>query len=153
MYKSLCLLALVLTASISHAQTNQTQRIENSQSFGDYTVHFTVFNSTFVTPSVAQTYQLTRARDRSLVNISITRTSDEGTSLGLPAIIKGTASNLIQQQRSLTFREIDEGNAVYYIAPLRHSNEEVMNFAIDVQPQGEEKSFQVRFTRTLHVDR
>jgi hypothetical protein len=112
-----------------------------------------VFNSTFVTPSVAQTYQLTRARDRSLVNISITRTSDEGTRLGLPALIKGTASNLIQQQRSLTFREIDEGNAVYYIAPLRHSNEEVMNFAIDVQPQGEEKSFQVRFTRTLHVDR
>src|SRR5690606_28404423 len=33
------------------------------QRFGDYTVHFSVFNSTFITPEVASAYQLTRARD------------------------------------------------------------------------------------------
>jgi hypothetical protein len=154
MYKPLfLLLALLLAGTPSHAQITQTPLIENSQSFGDYTVHFTVFNSTFVTPAVAQIYQLTRARDRALVNISVTRTGEEGTSLGLPARIRGTATNLIQQQRALNFQEIDEGNAVYYIASLRHTNEEVMNFTIDVQPEGEDRTFQVRFTRTLHIER
>lgn len=120
------------------------------QKFGDYTVHFSVFNSTFITPEVASAYQLTRARDLALVNISVTLDTDGATSLGLPAEVSGTATNLIQQQRSLNFQTISEGDATYYIAPLRHTNEEIMHFAIQIQPDAASAPFTVKFSRNLH---
>lgn len=125
----------------------------SSQKFGEFTVHFSVFNSTFLTPEVARAYNLTRAENRALINISLTKTTDGQTSLGLPARVTGTATNLIQQQRVLEFKTIDEGNATYYMADLRHTNEEVMNFAIEVQPDSGGAPFSVRFTRKLHVDK
>lgn len=129
-----------------------TADISSHQKFGDYTVHFSVFDSTFITPEVAKAYGLTRAGDRALVNISVTRTVDGKTSLGLPARISGTATNLIQQQRTLEFKMINEGEAAYYLAELRHTNEEVMSFLIDVQVDSNPAPLTVRFTRNLHTD-
>lgn len=125
----------------------------SSQKFGDVTVHFSVFNSTFLTPEVARAYNLTRAENRALINISVTKTTDGQTSLGLPARVTGTATNLIQQQRALEFKTIDEGNATYYLADLRHTNEEVMNFEIEVQTDSGAAPLSVRFTRKLHVEK
>lgn len=147
------LLSLLLCTGIARAQIDQTPLIDSSQNFGAYTVHFTVFNSTFVPPEIARIHQLTRARDRALINISVTRHDGTASSLGLPARVRGSATNLLQQQRTLNFQTIDEGNAVYYLASLRHTNEEVINFAIEVQPEGKPDSFTVRFTRTLHLER
>src|SRR5690554_5561702 len=78
----------------------------DSQTFGDYTVHYSVFNSTFLKPEIAQTYGLIRARDRALINVSVTKTDDEKTTLGLPAQVRGQTSNLLQQQQQLDFQEI-----------------------------------------------
>lgn len=125
----------------------------SSQKFGDLTVHFSVFNSTFLTPEVARAYNLTRAENRALINISVTKTTDGQTSLGLPARITGTATNLIQQQRVLEFQTIEESNATYYLADLRHTNEEVINFAIEVQTDSSTTPLTVRFTRKLHVEK
>lgn len=148
----LCLLFMTLLAVTSHAQTGQAKPVETSQQFGEYTVHFSVFNSTFVSPEVARIYGLTRGKNQALVNISLTRTVDGKTTLGLPANVSGTATNLIQQQRSLSFKTIDEGDATYYLASVRHTNEEVINFDIQVQQDGSAVPFTVRFTRTLHID-
>lgn len=145
-------IAGILTLSIAFAHTALADTNSHPK-FGDYTVHFSVFNSTFITPEVAQIYKLTRAGNRALINISVTKTTDDITSLGLPAKVTGTAANLIQQQHVLDFQTIDEGNAVYYIADLRHTNEEVMNFAVDVHVESEPKPFTVRFTRKLHTDK
>ena len=137
-------LLLLICARPTFADTQTLQK------FGDYTVHFSVFNSTFITPEVASVYQLTRAKDLALVNISVTRTTEGATSLGLPAEVSGTATNLIQQQRSLDFQTISEGDATYYIAPLRHTNEEIMHFAIQIQPDAVSAPFTVKFSRNLH---
>ncbi|WP_111642106.1 DUF4426 domain-containing protein [Marinimicrobium alkaliphilum] len=149
MIRWLGLMLLALASSV-HAQTDQTRYIENSQRFGDYQVHYTVFNSTFIPLEAAQAYGFTRARDRALVNISVTQRTDDGESLGLPAQISGTATNLAQQQFRLRFEEIDEGTATYYLAPLRHTDQEVMHFDIEITPEGESDAIQFRFTRTLH---
>lgn len=124
---------------------------ERSKIFNDYTVHFSVFNSAFVPAEVAEIYQITRANNRVLVNISVTKTGGDATDLGLPAKVTGTATNLIQQQKVLDFQTINEGNATYFIAPLKHTNEEVFNFAIAVTPDGSEKALDVKFSRTLYV--
>jgi hypothetical protein len=147
----LCCLMLVFGAAPAVAQTNQAKSINSQQVFGHYTVHFSVFNSSFLTADTANAAGLTRARDQVLINISVTDNRNAG-GVGRAAEVSGTATNLIQQQRVLAFKTITEGDAFYYIAPLRHTNEEVMNFAVDVRPEGEAESFSVRFTRTLYVD-
>lgn len=141
----------MLWLSPAQAQIDQLKTVESNQTFGDYTVHYTVFNSAFIPADVAGVYQLNRAKNRVLVNISVTRQTEAGHSLGLPATVTGTATNLMQQQRSLNFRTIDEGEATYYLADLRHTNEEVVNFVVQVQPDGQDQAFTLRFTRTLHV--
>lgn len=150
----LALFMIVMASLINPAvaQTDQAKPVETSQKFGDYTVHFSVFNSTFITPEVAKLYQLTRGGNQVLVNISLTKTVEGNTTLGLPAVVSGTATNLIQQQRALEFKAINEGEATYYLAPLRHTNEEVVNFVIQVQAETETAPFTVRFNRTLHTD-
>lgn len=151
-YLRVFILMLCLPALASQAQIDQLKPVETSQTFGSYTVHFSVFNSTFITPEVAQVYGLTRSKNQVLVNISLTQTLDGKTTLGLPVDISGTATNLIQQQRVLNFQTINEGEATYYLAPLRHTNEEVVNFVVQVQAEGESTPFTVRFTRTLHAE-
>lgn len=146
-----CCLMLIFGAAPAVAQTNQAKSINSQEVFGNYTVHFSVFNSTFLTPDAANAAGLTRARDQVLINISVTDNRNAG-GVGQAAEVSGTATNLIQQQRVLSFKTITEGDAVYYIAPLRHTNEEVMNFAIDVRPAGDAEAFTLRFSRTLYVE-
>ncbi len=120
--------------------------------FGDYKVLHTVFNSSFIQPEVASAYGLTRGKDRALVNISLIRDNSDGTSNGLPAKVTGTVSNLMQQSKTLEFQEIREQNTVYFLAPLRVSNEEVLHFKLQVTGEGKSKPYIVEFTKKLYVD-
>lgn len=148
------LFCLLMTLScFTSAQMDQAKSIGTFQVFGEYTVHYNLFNSTFITPEIAKAHGLTRAENRALINISVIRTQGGHASLGLPATIVGTATNLLQQQRVLDFKTINEGEATYYLASLRHSDNEVMNFVIELQPENEDHKMMVRFTRTLHVEK
>lgn len=118
--------------------------------FGDFVVTHTVFNSTFINEEVAAAYKLSRARDRALVNVSIVKSGAGDQTVGLPAEISGTVTNLMQQQVQLKFMEINEGNAVYYLAPFRVHNEEVLHFVITVKHEG--KDYDVKFTKKLYQD-
>ena len=141
--------ALVLVSS-AQAQIDQTKTIATSQAFGAYTVHYNVFNSTDIPPQVAQAYKLVRGKDRALVNISLTKTENGATSLGLPALIKGKTRNLMQQQQALKFIEVKEGDATYYLAPFVFNNEELLYFDIEASPAEGVVPFKVIFDRTLY---
>ncbi|BBM01069.1 DUF4426 domain-containing protein [Microbulbifer sp. GL-2] len=137
-------LALLFVTAGAVAQ--QARIIKSHEDFGDYRVIYSVFNSDFIQPDIAQKYQLARARDRAYVNVSVVK-KDGGTH-GLSAEISGNATNLIQQSRPLKFAEIREGDAVYYLAPLRFENEETLTFNVDVTlPNG--KKERVTFRRKL----
>ncbi|MCK6263050.1 DUF4426 domain-containing protein [Vibrio sp. ZSDE26] len=97
----------------------------------DVEVHYSAFNSTFLTKEVATSYKLKRNGYSAILNISVLDNSQ----LGKPATtaeISGSARNLIGQTRQLTFREIKEADAIYYLAEFPISNEEVLTFNIDV---------------------
>ncbi len=56
-------------------------------------------------------------------------------SLGKPATeakLTGHAKNLIGNLRELSFKQVKEGNAIYYLAEVPISNEEMLTFDIDV---------------------
>lgn len=152
MQKLIFIFSALIFSSFTFAQINQTKEIQTSQKFGAYTVHYNVFNSKTIPAEVAKIYQLTRSKDLALVNISLTKTENGVTTLGLPAKISVKAVNLMQQVKELEFKEIKEPEATYYLAPFRHTNEEDIRFEVSVLPEGETKALAVSFTRRLFTE-
>lgn len=125
---------------------------DNQKSFGDYHVLYSVFNSSFITPEIAAIYGITRAPNQALINISLIRSSGGQDSLGLKAKVSGQVQNLMLQSTPLVFREIDEGDAIYYIAALRFDDQDPLNFSISVQNPASSQPYEIKFARTLYVD-
>lgn len=123
-----------------------------SKDFGDYRVYYSVFNSSFITPEVADLYGLTRGANRALVNISLVKLSEGGNSLGLPAQVSGETRNLFAQSTPLRFIEIDEGDATYYLASFTFEDQDPLHFTINVGHDGVRAPYEVTLTRTLYRD-
>lgn len=144
---------LSLIALTAQAQIDQPKEIATQQQFGVYTVHYNVFNSTDIPANVAEAYKLVRGKDRALVNISVTKTENGATSLGLPAQVSGVRRNLMQQKQTLKFIEVSEGDATYYLAPFVFNNEELLHFDIELNVDGAARPFKITFNRTLYADK
>lgn len=121
------LLALIASAFLlsTGANAEQMKGIKNID------VHYSAFNSTFLTPKVARSYNLERNAYQALLNITVLDNSQ----LGKPAIeaeLSGTATNLIGQIQTLEFQFIKEADAMYYIAPFKIEDETTLRFNIEV---------------------
>ncbi|MES2675200.1 MAG: DUF4426 domain-containing protein [Pseudomonadota bacterium] len=151
--KNILRLVILMTFSLpAFAQINQSKEIKTFQKFGAYTVHYNVFNSKLVPPEVAKIYNLTRGKDLALLNISLTKTENGTTTLGLPAQIKAKATDLMQRKKSLEFIEIKEPEATYYLASIRYINEEDLRFEVSVLPPGETTPLNITFNRRLYTE-
>ena len=140
---------VIWLTSVFWVCSSQANEIKTSATLGEYTVYYNVFNSLFIQPKIANIHKLPRAKNRSLINISVKKTSEDGT---IPVTISGYARNLMQQQTKLNFREIIEKDAVYYIADLRSINREIFHFDIEFQAKGGSKQ-QLKFTRKLFIEK
>ena len=151
--KIIMALLWVCLSAQGFAQVDQPKEIHTLQKFGAYTVHYNVLNSKDIPAQIAQAYKLTRGGDIALLNISLTKTENGVTSLGLPAKISGQIVNLMQQAKTIEFKEIKETDATYYLASFRYTNEEDLRFEIKVLPEGETKPLVVTFTRRLFTEK
>ncbi|WP_086929570.1 DUF4426 domain-containing protein [Agarilytica rhodophyticola] len=142
-----CMLALLSTSFSSYAQRDPNLKFQTE--VGDFAVNHVVFNSTFVLPEVAKIYKLKRSKYESLLNISVNRKNIPGT---VGAKLSGTVTNLLQQQKSLKFIEIKEENSIYYLAPIRIANEEVLHFSITLRPDGTDEDLTFKFSQTVYAD-
>ena len=125
---------------------------EKSLDFGDYTVHFNAFRSDSLTPEIAKAYQLTRRNNRMVVNITVRKRDKDGTTSPTKASITGFASNLSSQVKNLTFREIHDGDAIYYLAQAQVSNRETLKFDIKATPEGQKITAKVKFKQQFFTD-
>lgn len=138
------LLSALLMAAAVPAQAQQAITIK------DIEVHYSAFNSTFLTPQVATQYQLTRNGYSAILNVSVLDTA----ALGKPATeakLSGQAKNLIGNIRELKFREVKEGDAIYYLAEFPISNEENLTFDIDVNA-GMKGAGKLKFSQKFYVE-
>ena len=136
------LLFMALFLSINTVIASDSASVKR---FGDYVIHYSPFNSTFVTPRIAKSYALTRDKRTGLVNIAVHYKGKP-----VKAQVKGEAANLLQQKEPLTFRLIEEGEAVYYLAPFRFINEELLQFTVTVTPEQGGGPMTVRFSRAFY---
>lgn len=124
---------------------------ENSKTFGDYVVHYNAFRSDTLTPEIAKTYQLTRRNNRMVLNITVLKKNNNGTT-PVKAKVSGFASNLTGQVKELEFKEVVEENAIYYLAQAQVSHKETLKFDIKTTPEGQQRSTRVRFDQQFFTD-
>ncbi|MBU2898743.1 DUF4426 domain-containing protein [Vibrio hepatarius] len=116
----------------------------------DIEVHYSAFNSTFLTSKVASNYQLKRNGYSAILNISVLDTYQAGKP-ATTAKITGHAKNLIGQIKTLEFTEVKEGNAIYYLAEFSISDQENLTFNIDINA-GNKGTGRLKFSQKFYVE-
>lgn len=120
---------------------------ENSKEFGDYVIHYNAFRSDTISPEVAKEYGLARANNRVLINIAVLKKVMDTTGKPTKSTVTGHASNLTGQLKQLEFKEITEGNAIYYLAETKISDGEFLKFDIKITPEGENRAARLHFDK------
>ena len=133
----------LLTACLSvTAMAADVIKGERQETFGDVTVHYNTFNSTYLTPDIAKSAELIRSKTQGVINISVIKD-------GKPqmAQVSGTVKDLTSKSVPLTFRQITEQGAVYYIAQYPVDQQETRTFDITVKVGDETRT--INFNQEL----
>lgn len=124
---------------------------EQMQLFGDYEVHYSTVNSSFIPADVAKLHNIIRADNRIVLNIAIRkRTPGKTLTSAQTAAVTGSRNDLINTY-PLKFKEVVEPGAVYYLADFLVLQEESAHFTIDVMISDSEK-YQLKFTKKMYSD-
>ena len=65
----------------------------------------------------------------------------------------GTRTNIIGQLLPLEFVQIKEQNAIYYIAQLRFTEEEMWRFELQIQPDLNADAIPLKFSQTFYLEK
>jgi hypothetical protein len=135
---------LFLFGGLAQAQENISYETK------DHIIYYNVFNSSLIPPKVARSYNLIRAKDRVYINVAVVKKS--GGYGFAPTSLKGIYRNLMQQRFPLTFTEIKEATATYYLAPIRFNNEDILHLDITVTPEAGYAEETFTITKKLYLD-
>ena len=116
---------------------------------GDHVVHFSAQLTDQLPPEVARAYNIVRSKNRAMLNVSVLQASDGS---AVVAVVSVKTVNLTGQLKNITMRQIDEGDAIYYIGEVAIANRETLIFDISVTPAGSDQSSDVRFKRQFFTD-
>ena len=116
---------------------------------GDHIVHFSAQSTDQLPPEVARAYNIVRSKNRAMLNVSVLR-EDDGTPVEARVAVKTV--NLTGQLKNVTMRQINEGDAIYYIGEVAIANRETLVFDISVTPDGSNIASDVRFKRQFFTD-
>jgi hypothetical protein len=134
---------LVALGLIFSSQVNAEQK----QVLGSWDVHYIALNSTFLTPEVAKQYGIVRSKFNALINISVLDRQDK---TAQSVILTGNARNLIGVVKKLTFKQVTEGKAIYYLAVLPFSDLEQYRISIDINDGLEQRT--LKFQHKFYAD-
>ncbi|MDU9389563.1 DUF4426 domain-containing protein [Pseudomonas sp. zfem002] len=125
---SLCLALPVLAADAA--------KPERKEVFGDVTVHYSVFNSTFVQPDTAQAAQLVRSKNQGVINVTVLKA-------GKPSVasVSGSYTDLTSRKTPLSFKQVPDQGAIYYLAQFPVEQQETLTFSITVGSGDSSHSF------------
>ncbi|MGX1171831.1 DUF4426 domain-containing protein [Pseudomonas sp. R151218B TE3479] len=119
----------LITACLSvGAMAADVIKAERKEVFGDITVHYNTFNSTFLTPDIAKAAELIRSKNQGVINVSVIKSGKP-----LIADVSGTVKDLTSKTVPLSFRQVTEQGAIYYIAQYPVDQQETRTFEIKVK--------------------
>lgn len=140
------------TAAVADVSSATDASTEQFRDYGDYNIHFIAFNTDILTADVAQTYQITRSKNRALINISVLKKVMGTPGTPSRATVTGTATNMSSQLREIDFKEVLEKGAVYYLAEIAVNNGETFRFNMDITPEGHNETYKLAFQEQFVTD-
>ena len=136
------LLSLLLTTPASAGAEETTRETDT------HIIHFNVFDSSFLTPEIAQQYGLKRSNYHAMLNLAVHEKTDAADK-PIPVILQGTVTNIVQQQRTLKFKEVQEGKAIYYLTDFRVTDDDLLTFDIKIRTNADAPGYDLRFKRRV----
>ncbi|MFK3767922.1 DUF4426 domain-containing protein [Pseudomonas putida] len=120
---SLCLALPVLAADAA--------KPERKEVFGDVTVHYSAFTSSMLQPDIAAATGLVRSKNQGVLNIAVLKASKP-----TMAVVSGTVKDLTGRSNPLSFKQITDRGAIYYIAQFKIQQAETLTFDLNVETGG-----------------
>ena len=127
------------------AFTCVTGHAEQVHRFANHEVHYIIIPTTFLESEIAAQYDVARARNRALINVSILDDNKEA----VTGSVSGSSSNLLGQTQYFEFRQVREGDAIYYLAELLHSDQELHRVTLEVALDTGQKD-QIKFNQKMY---
>ena len=128
---------LVLSACLgSSAFAADAISSTRQKTFGDITVYYNTFNSTFLQPEIAKGVELVRSKDQGVINVSVLKAGKP-----YPAHVSGTIRDLTSEPEPLRFKQVTESGAVSFLAQFPVPQQETRIFDITVQAGGATNRF------------
>ena len=138
---------------LSQLLFSQSSFAEQKIEQGDIRIHYSVFPSNVIGSEIAAIYKIKRSGHRAVVNVTPQKVIDKENTIGVRANVSGKARNLIGNTKTLEFREVIEGDVIYYIAEFSFSNEETFRFDIDILPDDKSnKNIQLKFQQKFFTE-
>ncbi|AZE97154.1 hypothetical protein C4J95_5041 [Pseudomonas orientalis] len=128
------LLTACLGASAMAADVIDPNR---TKEFGDITVHYNTFTSSFLPPETAQDVGIVRSKEKGLINVTVIKGVTP-----VAAQVTGTIKDLGGKSEILTFKQIEEKGGISYLAPYSVTQREYKTFTINVETGGKAHGFQ-----------
>ena len=101
---------------------------EQKQTYGQLDVHYSAFNSGFLQPEVAAAVGLVRSKSQGVVNVALLQAGKASTGQ-----VSGEVKNLLGQITPLSFKQVNEGTAIYYLAQFPFEQQEMLRFTLNVK--------------------
>lgn len=138
-------LALISTSAASPVAA------QNSQVFGNTTVHYNAIPTLALGEAMARRYAITRSSRTGLLNIAVQKTRSDGSTEALPASVSGDAVNLTGQRTPIAFREIP-GDEVSYIGVFDAKGPDTYTFSLSIRPHDAAQALTVRFNQNFPAE-
>lgn len=132
------LLAAVLIGSPAYA---------DSQSFGEYQLHYNALPSSLLPETVARENGILRSRARGVLLLSVQRQGE-----AVPASVRITATDSDQQPVAVELRRIRSGASISYLGSFPIRDGQQIRFRLEVVPEGSSETLYAGFTRQFFVD-
>ena len=107
-----------------------------TKEFGDITVRYNTFTSSFLQPETAQAVGVVRSKNKGLINVSVFKGVTP-----VVAQVTGTIKDLSGKSEVLTFKQITEKGVTNYLAPYSVPQQEFKTFTINVETGGKAHGF------------
>lgn len=125
---------------------------KSSQDFGNWVVHYNATTTSNLSPESASKYGITRSKSNALLNVVILEKSGSGGHRPISGKVSAKTNNLTGQLKNISLREINEGDAIYYIGEVSVAHNETLNFQIDAIPEGTDKVLLVKFQQQFFTN-
>ena len=112
---------------------------------GEFEIHYTAFPSLLVPADTASLHGLTRAENRLLLNLSVRRAGEP-----VPAGVRGQVVNILNQAQPLTFFEVSEQTAIYYLAEVVNQEKDWLRFTLEIEFSKDHPPYVLEFNRQYY---